>query len=299
MKKMLWLSVFGLLGCLEAVPENSGNNTVTNNNTTGSNNNPVNNVANNVVTDPCSVVDCAEGRFCISDGDAAHCVECSEDFPCATGTCKYGITPEGNSCVMGCNSNGDCPFPAASVCLEGACTGCNVTEDCAHLPGLNACIEGICSECATNADCADQICQAGSCVSGPIGTQGVCEACLSDASCAPNLVCVQVLSSGGFCFQLADSVGCTAPYVEQDIDGSGLVFCGPADLVNGCSLIQNFAKDCTMATQLEDCGPSGICQMAPQETGSKCTYLCKEDAECPINSACVTVPGASVETCDL
>jgi hypothetical protein len=256
-------------------------------------------VTNNNTPAPCSVSACASGLTCVVIADTAYCVECTEDIGCPSGTCVINGSPEDNYCSA-CASNIDCTSPEAPVCQEGACQGCQATDDCQQFADRPYCDGGTCVQCLEDSDCGGGACVNGTCKLEP-GTADTCELCWGDQDCADGRICVPVGPEENRCFLTAPENGCAAPYVYYA--ETSVPFCAPENLQYGCTWLENYGNSCAPASEIEDCGVGGVClpsNDAMTNGSAKCTYECNSDAACPVGVGCGSFkPGTTTSVCDI
>lgn len=126
-------------------------------------------------------------------GPGGTCVQCLTNSDCQGGVGGDGRTGTGSlqevcgldhTCRRECAGNADCAgFPRGGVCVEGACSECQLDAQCAQsYPGRPFCHVGRaqCVQCQSNAQCpGGQVCSE---------TDGTCgPACRSDDECAADL----------------------------------------------------------------------------------------------------------------
>lgn len=148
----------------------------------------------------CSVVGCAAPRVCRLSSGAGGVPACV--LPDST-------QPDGGGIVSTCRKDSDCPTPAGSKCLSGACVAPqDQCADATQCQGGAQCVEGTCTPscdaskpCPTGfaCDATKGVCtnnpspctDSSQCTGGTVCSQEHCVTpCGSGGSCAAGLVCV-------------------------------------------------------------------------------------------------------------
>lgn len=158
--------------------------------------------------DPCDACD-GETPVCVDEECVACTAEehgsCSEDEVCSTE----------NECVS-CTESIHCKEPGSSVCdLDtNECASCVINDDCTHIDDKHVCDSGACVGCVDETDCGGKVCDPSThtCTEFTAGTEFACESCEYDAQCASGHVCVEMSYSdpedgivGKFCLWRRDA----------------------------------------------------------------------------------------------
>jgi hypothetical protein len=109
-----------------------------------------------------------------------RCVECLQDYDCASSSGGPSCDLEDNRCV-GCLEDAHCTDREWPHCGEElVCTGCEGESHCAHLPGTPLCRQdtGACVECLDQEQCADPA------ASRCDAESGTCVACRDEEDCS-------------------------------------------------------------------------------------------------------------------
>jgi hypothetical protein len=235
----------------------------------------------------CGTSGCPSGYVCKLSGGALACV--------ATSTPPDAGKPDTNPPFNGCNDDADCPSPAGSRCLDGACVApANQCSDGTQCAAGSQCVQGACTPtCDSNAQCpkgysCDQskgVCTGnttpcgaaadggGTCPSGTTCSQDHCVApCGANGTCSGTLVCVDggcvpneqpqfTCANEGTQDACASGSVCLhhSCYIACDQD-AGATACKSADKFNVCKSVQTSSGSysvCGSSSNLgTDCDPT-------------------------------------------
>ena len=189
---------------------------------------------------------CGGAMQCDSDG---KCVQCLSNSDCQGGVGGDGRTGTGSltevcgrdhTCRRECSGNADCVgFPRGGVCVDGACSECELDSQCAQsYSGRPFCHVGRaeCVECQSNAQCSDgRACSESDGACGP--------ACLSDDDCGADLS----FCTGGVCTRCRPyslSEGCDSHAPRCNDTGTECLECARDDDCPGALMLCNADRRC-------------------------------------------------------
>jgi hypothetical protein len=235
-------------------------------------------------SDPCALVDCADGYFCrpsCADLNAAECVAFAAEGEICGGfvpRCMEQRCAPGLKCLTPVPGD-DVPTDLPGICVKPDDGECMTDDDCPAgevcepsgppytelYPERLVCVPG----CRNDEDCErGTTCQRVSCITEPCPPQCVGDAgeCASDGDCGPGRVC----EPGG---PLHPDRTVCVPGCRTDVD------CGPDE---HCEPVVCITTPCPPACVPDPPSPCGTCT---------------NDADCPEGTRC-SVPDVCLRPCD-
>ena len=251
---------------------------------------------------------------CVSDGVSGFCTRvCTQASDCPGNSACFAVQGEGFAVCLNDNAL-EAVCPDSYVCTEGdvtpgLCDGvvCGAGEVCDPNSGLcvgagDDCV--ICDACTSDEDCGDATCWG-------FGGGGFCSTeCGSDADCPALTACETFSLEGGGSISICinadnaqagvcpDGFSCDAP-----ADLCADVVCGVREACNpasgACEPLPSRGGDCDVCDVCRtDADCDGVCANLG-DAGSVCTLACDTNADCPINTACFSLPDAAGGTQNL
>lgn len=233
--------------------------------------------------------DCTGKKVC---SDAHTCVECKENLTCTD--LKKSKCSDTNSCEA-CVANADCAhLTSVEYCKSGA-LGNNITcrQGTATLCEGNACVE-----CVDDSTCNGKVCdtETNTCTKRFVYQGEACETCISKTDCKPGLSCVETnymgVPDGFHCAPKPGTftnppIGCSRPMTHQVFrlakgETQGANYCMVDESKLSCNAFVLYNGGCNPQG---DCGNGGTCVIS-NLTQRRCSYVCENDLDCPVNSTC-------------
>ena len=271
----------------------------------------------------------SNGEACLidaADPTMNRCVECAGDSDClipgqpTSPDDELTCDPGTNTCVQ-CLTNAECVAETASLCIDSACAGCTVDDDCSHLPGGKTICDvdaGICRGCTPENEeinCGGNTCDPDNftCTDTEIDTLANCDPCVSDSDCAGDAGCVDMtfgannVDVGSYCLPKVINGTCAPLYSNPQtfttLSGETGIYCSLKNSITSCPAVSslNNSVSCTAAeagTYPLTCGISGeddgICVLYDALMNYRCSIRCLTKEDCQEDEMCKQVGNEKV-----